>query len=239
MSLAGLFPIDNWNFKSQSILKNLPEDEFGYLCANMSELKYNKGEIIFREGAVAAGIYLIKKGKVKKYKVDHTGKEQIMYVANSGELIGYHAILAEERYPDSAATIEDCIIAFISKEDFLSAMERSTVLPRRLLKTMSHEFAVLINSISVVAQRSVKERLAIALIVLREKFKEGITEGEDIMIQVSRSDLANMVGTGDENIARFLTEFRQAGIITTKGRKICISDVKKLIEISGCSTATK
>jgi len=238
MSLAGLFPIDKWNFKSQSILNNLPEEEYAYLCANMLEQRYNKGEIIFREGTVPAGIFFIKKGKVKKYQVDHTGKEQIIYVANSGELIGYHAILADERYPDSAATLEDCAIAFIPKEDFLNALERSTVLPRRLLKTLSHEFAVLINSISVVAQRSVRERLAIALIVLREKFKEGIGPGEKIMISVSRSDLANMVGTGDENIARFLTEFKRAGIIISKGRKICVTNVKKLIEISGCALNT-
>lgn len=239
MSLVGLFPIDKWNFKSQSILSNLPEDEYGYLCSNMLEHKYNKGEIVFRQGAVAAGIFFIKRGKVKKYQVDQTGKEQIIYVANSGELIGYHAILADERYPDSAATLEDCTIAFIPKEDFLSALRRSIVLPRRLLKTLSHEFAVLVNSISVVAQRSVRERLAVALIVLREKFKEGVAPGEEIMINVSRTDLANMVGTGDENIARFLTEFKSSGIITTRGRKICIANVKKLVEISGCGTAPK
>lgn len=234
MSLAGLFPIDKWNFKSQSILNNLPEDEYAHLCSNMSEQRYNKGEVIFREGAVASGIFFIKKGKVKKYQVDRTGREQIIYVANSGELIGYHAILAEERYPDSAATLEECVITFIPKEDFLSTMERSTVLPRRLLKMLSHEFAVLTNSISVVAQRSVKERTAITLIVLREKFKEETPFGEEIMINVSRNDLANMVGTGNENIVRFLKEFKISGIIKTQGRKICITDVKKLIEISGC-----
>ncbi|PSL45726.1 CRP-like cAMP-binding protein [Chitinophaga niastensis] len=234
MSLAGLFPIDKWNFKSQSILSNLPEDEQAYLCANMLEQRYSKGEIIFREGAVASGIFFIKKGKVKKYQVDHVGKEQIIYVANAGELIGYHAILADERYPDSSATLEECVIAFIPKEDFLTALERSAVLPRRLLKALSHEFAVLSNSISVFAQRSVKERLAITLIVLREKFKEETAPGTEIMINVSRSDLANMVGTGIENIVRFLTEFKLAGILVTQGKKICISDVKKLIKVSGC-----
>jgi CRP-like cAMP-binding protein len=234
MSLAGLFPIDKWDFKSQSILNNLPEDEYRHLCANILEQRYNKGEVIFREGAAASGIFFIKKGKVKKYQVDQAGREQIIYVANSGELIGYHAILAEERYPDSAATLEECVIAFIPKEDFLSTLERSAVLSRRLLKTLSHEFAVLINGISVVAQRSVKERLAVTLIILREKFKETTVAGEKIMINVSRNDLANMVGTGKENIVRFLTEFKLSGIIITQGRKICVTDIKKLIEISGC-----
>lgn len=237
MSLAGLFPIDKWNFKSQSILNNLPEDESADLYSHMQEQRYSKGEVIFREGAVASGIFFVKKGKVKKYQVDQTGREQIIYVANTGELIGYHAILADERYPDSAATLEESIIAFIPKEDFITTLERSSVLPRRLLKTLSHEFAVLTNSISVFAQRSVKERLAITLIVLREKFKEETLSGEEIMINLSRTDLANMVGTGNENIVRFLTEFKAAGILTTRGRKICISDVKELIKLSGCGNA--
>ncbi|HVI48936.1 MAG TPA: Crp/Fnr family transcriptional regulator [Chitinophaga sp.] len=237
MSLTGLFPIDKWNFKSQSILTNLPDDEYERLHAHMLEQHYQKGESIFREGAVASGIFFIKKGKVKKYKVDKEGKEQIIYVANTGELLGYHAVLAEERYTDSAAALEACAITFIPREDFLNVVEQSQVLPRRLLKALSHEFAVLSNSISVFAQRSVKERLAIILIVLREKFKAETVAGSEITINISRADLANMVGTGSENIVRFLKEFRMAGILHTQGRKIFITDVKRLIGLSGYSNA--
>lgn len=233
MSLTGLFPIDKWNFKSQSILNTLPEDERADLYSHMQEQRYGKGEIIFREGAVASGIFFIKKGKVKKYQVDQTGKEQIMYVANTGELIGYHAVLADGRYSDSAATLEESIIAFIPKEDFIALLDRSVVLPRKLLKALSHEFTVLTNSISVFANRSVKERLAITLIVLREKFKAETLPGEEIVINLSRSDIANMVGTGNENIVRFLTEFKTAGILSSKGRKIWITDIKQLIKLSG------
>jgi CRP-like cAMP-binding protein len=233
MSLAGLFPIDKWNFKSQSILNNLPEDEYAALCSHMQEQRFRKGEIIFRKGTVATGIFFIKKGKVKKYQVDQRGKEQIIYVANVGELIGYHAILSDERYTDSAATLEESVIAFIPQEDFKTVLNRSGLLAQRLLKTLSHEFTVLTNSIAVLAQRTVRERLAIALIVLREKFKEETLPGAEIMINISRIDLANIVGTGNENIVRFLTEFKAAGILTSKGRKICIRDVNKLIKLSG------
>ncbi|WP_326990723.1 Crp/Fnr family transcriptional regulator [Chitinophaga sp. 212800010-3] len=213
-------------------MNNLPGDEYASLCSNMLEQRYSKGEVIFREGGAATGVFLIKKGKIKKYKVDKLGKEHIIYVANSG-LIGYHAILAEERYPDSAATLEESVIAFIPKEDFLTALETSKVLSYRLLKTLSHEFTVLTNSISVFARRSVRERLAIALIVLRERFKAETLPEEDIIINVSRGDLANMVGTGNENIVRLLTEFKAAGILTTSGRKICISDIRELVRMSG------
>lgn len=233
MSIAGIFPIDKWNFKSQSILKTLPVEEYQRLCEHMSRQHYDKGAVLFREGSIPSGIFFIRKGKVKKYLVDKDGKEQIIYVANSGELIGYHAILAEDRYPDSAATLEASEIDFIPKEDFLETLAQSSVLSQRLLKMLSHEFTVLSNSISVFAHRSVKERLAITLIVLREKFKEGTPPGSPVVLDISRSDLAGMTGTGKENVVRFLKEFKVAGILDTKGRKITIHDVKKLISLSG------
>jgi CRP-like cAMP-binding protein len=78
MSLKGVFPIDKWDFKSDSVIANLPPDEFAALTGNMTTQLYNKGEIIFREGAFATGIFLIHAGKAKKYKVDKEGKEQII-----------------------------------------------------------------------------------------------------------------------------------------------------------------
>ena len=167
MSIGGIFPIDKWNFKSESILKDLPPEEYALLTENKTEQLYSKGEIIFREAAYPSGIFYIIDGKVKKYKIDKEGKEHIIYVANRGELLGYHAILSEDRYPDSASTLEKSRIAFIPKEDFLKTLQQSSVLSKRLLKTLSHEFAVLANSLSVFAQKSVRERVALQLIVLR------------------------------------------------------------------------
>ncbi len=95
--------------------------------------------------------------------------EQIIYVADSGEILGYHAILSADNYPDSAAVLEDSIILFIPREDFFRVFNQSDVLNRRLLKTLSHEFAVLANNLAMFSQRSVRERLALQLIVIREK----------------------------------------------------------------------
>ena len=233
MSLSGIFPIDQWNFKSQSILKSIPSEDHDRLCVNMTVESYNKGDVIFKEGAVPSGIFYIQKGIVKKYKVDRDGREQIIYVAGSTELIGYHAILAEDRYPDSATAIEDCIIAFIPKEDFLEVLHSSVILSQRLLKNMSHEYAVLTNNIAVFTQRTARERVAITLIVLREKYKN--EEANEDTINISRSDLSNMAGIAKENLVRILKEFKTLGILYTEGRKIMITDIRMLAEISSYS----
>ena len=208
MSIKGLFPIDKWDFKSESVLTDLPLPDYELLTTNKT------GEIIFREGAYPSGIFYITEGKVKKYKVDKDAKEHIIYVANIGELLGYHAILSEDRYPDSAAALEESKIAFIPREDFLTTL---------------HQLA---NSLTMFAQKSVRERLALQLIVLREKYKVNFQPGMPVEINMSRDDLASLVGTVRENVVRVLSEFKETGIIATKGRKIIVHDVNKLIKIA-------
>lgn len=232
MSIKDKFPIDKWDVKSESILADLPPDVFQLLTNHMSEQVYRKNELIFREGAYPSGIFYITKGKVKKYKVDNDGKEQIIYLAVTGQLFGYHAVLSEARYSDSAAVLEESTVAFIPKEDFLNALDYSPLLTRRLLKTLSHEFAVLANSLSVFSLKTVRERLALQLILIREKYKENYVDGMLIEISISREDLASLVGTARENIVRVLSEFKEENILESKGRKIIITNVSKLITIA-------
>jgi len=235
MSINGLSPMHNWDFKSHSILTDLPAQDAETIAAHMSDQQYSKGEIIFREGSLPSGIFFIRKEKVKKYKVDNEGNEQILYVANTGELIGYHALLSEERYPDSASTLEESLVAFIPKEDFLEALSDSKVLSQRLLKLLSHEFTVFANSVALFAQRSVRERLATQLVVMREKYKENHQPGMEIEINLSRDDLASMAGTARENVVRILKEFKEDGAIETRGRRIIVTNLHKLLKIANQS----
>lgn len=232
MSIKGLFPIDKWDFESESILADLPETEIAQLMRRKTENDYKKGAVIFREGSYPSGIYYLVSGRAKKYKIDLDGGEQIIYVANTGELLGYHSILSGENYVDSAAVLEDSVIAFIPKDDFLESLEHSVTLSRRLLKTLSHEFSVLANSLTMYARRPVRERLALQLIVVREKYKSHGNADAAVEINMSRDDLASLVGTARENVVRMLSEFKEEGILETKGRKIIVRDVKRLIEVA-------
>ncbi|MGE5107102.1 MAG: Crp/Fnr family transcriptional regulator, partial [Sphingobacteriales bacterium] len=78
MSIKDIFPIDKWDFKSESVLTGLPMHDLKLLMANKSEQFYKKGEILFREGGYPAGIFYIAAGKVKKYKLNKDGREQII-----------------------------------------------------------------------------------------------------------------------------------------------------------------
>jgi len=232
MSIKGLFPFDKWDFQSGSVLAGLPADDLAMLTANQTERVYKMTEVIFWEGAYPSGIFYIKEGKVKKYKLDKDGREHIIYVANAGELLGYHAILSEGRYPDSAAALEESRLSFIPKEDFVLTLQQSDVLNARLLKNLSHEFSVLVNGLSMLAKSSVRERLALQLIILREKYKVDFQPGMPVEIKMSRDDLASLVGTARENVVRLLADLKEEKIIETKGRIIIVHNVQKLIKIA-------
>lgn len=223
------FPFDKFNFNSSSILEGLPESDLALLNKNMVTHTYRKGESLFREGSYPTGIYYIKKGKVKKYKTDNDGSEQIFYIYKKGEVLGYHALISEEKYVDTASTLEESTISFIPKDDFLLAVQTSSVLSNRLLKVMSHEFGVLVNSLTVFAQKTVRERLALSLLILRDKYKKENQDDKPVELDLSRDDLSKFVGTARETLVRLLHDFKEDGLIETNGRKIIL---KKPLELS-------
>ena len=145
------------------------------------------------------------------------------------EYLGYHAILSEEEYPDSATALLDCEVAFIPKNDFLNVVSTSHLLSQRLLKNLSHEFGVFLNATKILARYTVRERTAINLLILQRKFsvKESLKE-----IEINREDLASMVGTAKESLVRMLKDFKEEKLISTKGRIIFIEDLEGLVKAS-------
>jgi CRP-like cAMP-binding protein len=225
------FSFDQFKFNSDSIFNELDEKDLDYLNSHIKTRLYKKKQVIFYQDSPASGIYYIKQGLVKKYKTGKDGKEQIFYISKTSDIIGYHAILSSENYSDSAAAMEDCIICFIPKEVFVDLVERSPKLSNLLLKNISHEFGVLINTLTIISQMSVRQRLALQLLLLKEKFQNPLSNTKT-QIKISRDDLAALVGTAKENLVRLLHDFKQQNLIEIDGRAIVINNVKELVKES-------
>lgn len=215
--------------KADQLFEGLSAKELEQLLGKGVTHTYRKGEIIFREGGIPMGIFYVRSGRVKKYKATVKGGEQILYLCSEGELMGYHALLSEEYYADSAATTEDSQITFIPKDNFLDVLRSSPALSNTLLKALAHEFSLFVKSITSLATRSVRERLAANLLQLDEKFRSS-ESGATSEINLSRTDLANMVGTSKETLVRFLHDFQRAGLIEKTSKTIRIIDRKGVIK---------
>lgn len=223
--------ISKFIFNNQYLFEDLPQYDKETLQKVMQVKNYRKNEAIFTEGTIPNGIFFLKNGKVKKYKVDNDGREQIIYIYNAGEFFGYSAILSNDTYGDTTLAIENSVIAFISKENFLKILDQSDFFSKLLLKSLSHEFSVMANLMTVLSQRTVRERVALSLLILHRKYQSNITE-DKTYITLSRTDLANMVGTANETLARILHDFREDHLIVMEGRKILLIDLERLTRIA-------
>jgi CRP-like cAMP-binding protein len=213
---------------------------FGVLCAheltNVSDAKsctnYKKGQVLFHEGTRPLGVFCINKGKVKVYRLGADGKEQIMKITKEGDVLGYKAMISEETYPVTAETLEDCTICFVPKNDFLTLLSENPNFNKKLLQAVCQELGVMSEKLTNLAQKSVRERLAITLLMLKDTYgMEG--EKEAVEINLTREDLANIVGTATETLIRLLHDFKEESLISTKGRKIKVENARGLVKAAG------
>lgn len=222
--------ISKFKFNSEFVLSNLPDEDLKEIEDNIRYRKYKRNKNIFIEGNYPSGIFYVKEGKIKKYKNYNEGKEQIIYICTKGEFFGYSALLSEEQYTDSSAALEDSTVGYIPKEIFLKILNRSPILSLTLLKNLSHEFGVMVNNVVTYAHRTARERVALSLILLNDKFKDDSEGKEFVEIVLPREDMANMVGTALETLTRLLYDFKDEQLIEIIGRKIIIKDENRLIK---------
>ena len=216
-----------FNFQSNLLFIGLSTEEQLEVSILTEPLIIKKGSLLFYEEGIPTGIFQIKKGSAKKFKHGFNGEDQIFYIYTSGDVLGYHALLGEERYQDSCEALEDLEVNFISKSNFLKLLNKMSALQKAVIKNISHEFGVLANTIALLAQKDQNGRLAIFLLLLEQRFnlKNKISKGIDI----SRDDLANLIGTSRESLGRSLKFFKDEEIIDINKKIIYIKNKNFLL----------
>ncbi|MCO5261096.1 MAG: Crp/Fnr family transcriptional regulator [Crocinitomicaceae bacterium] len=184
---------------------------------------YKKNEPVFVEGAYPKGVFCIKSGKIKVFTIGESGKEQIIRIAKQGDVVGFRSLFSEEPYRLSATTLEESSICFIKIEDFKEQVNKEPDLLQAVLKELSKESGERAMFIKTMAQKTVRQRLAIILLVLDEIYK-------DHQINLSREDLANYVGTATETVIRLLKEFKEEEWIEIHGRTIELKNIQSLVQ---------
>jgi CRP-like cAMP-binding protein len=211
-----------------SILENGDLESLKY---EKSSSFYKTGQLVFHEDSRAVGVYCLNSGKVKLYKVGNDGKEQIVRFITPGELFGYSSIIGSRTYLLTAEAIEDSIICFINLNTFSDLTDKYPEITKTLIKALGHMLNETEERMIAIAQKPVRERLAEALLTLCHKFHpEGCKDNN--VLNLSREDLANIVGSATETIIRLLSEFREEKLISIEGRRIILKDVRKLKRIA-------
>ena len=221
---------ENCGTRHKSLFSDLGANDLQTLDQHKNCLTYKKGQIIFYEGTRPMGLYCINYGKVKVYKTSAEGKDHIISFGKPGDFLGYRALLSEEFYAASAQVIQEAAVCYIPKKDFFDVLQKNQGLFARLAKDACHKLGIMEDRLLNLAQKTVRERLASTLIMLRETYGMEGDESFVIDLMLTREDLANIVGTATETLIRLLSEFRNEKIISFDGKKIVINNMDKLLK---------
>ncbi len=210
-----------------SVFKTLSREEIEQLNYEKGCNIYKRGNYLFHEGAHMNGFYCVHKGIIKLFKTGTEGKEQIIRFAQKGDIIGYRSVLSGEQACTTARVIEDAIVCFIPASSLMRLMKNNAEFSMALMKRTCKELGEANKFILDIAQKTVRERLAEILLLLKDTFD--LDEDNILQISLTREELANLVGTATESVIRLLSEFKSDNLIALKGRKIKFVDEKRLI----------
>ncbi len=212
--------------KQFNSLKSLTKDELKRISGCKTSKIVKKGEVIFEEGESLNGVFCVRDGICKLTKLSENGKDQIVKLVVKGELLGQRSIISDERTNLRATALNDMEVCFIPKAEIMTDLSNNTNFSMDVLQHMAHDLKEADDIIVNMAQKSVRQRLAEALVSINESF--GTNADGTLSVLLSREDFASIVGTATESAIRVLSQFKKEGLITTIGKQIKIEDLEGL-----------
>jgi CheY-like chemotaxis protein len=204
-------------------LKNLSKDR--------KLIKYRKKMDIYMEGDLAYKLYFIQSGKVKTCKMADSGKEFITGMFGLGDFLGAMSLLGESGvYGESAIVTEDAEICAISKDDFTKLIFSNKMVSNAFIKLLSDNLVEREDQLMRLAYCSVRQRIAKKLIELSSKtnLNNDALKG----INVTREDLAGLIGVAKETLCRTLSQLKDDRLILMEKRNITILDKIQLTRVA-------
>ena len=212
--------------KKVPLFKGLSTDNYENLANIAQNRLINRSVIIFFDGSESSGFYILVSGRVKIFKLSPEGKEQILGIIEPLEPFGEVPVFCDTSFPASAEAMVESRILFFSRMDFVRLIKKDTSLALNILSILSQrqkKFTILVEQLTL---RDVSARLSAYLLCLSEK-KGGAS---DLELDISKNQLAGLLGTIPETLSRTLSKMAKKELIRIKGRRLISILNKKSIE---------
>jgi CRP/FNR family transcriptional regulator len=209
------------------LFQKLDENALKMLDRILMVREYGKGENIFTEGSEAAGFYIIIKGRVKVFKLSADGKEQILHIAASRELLGAVSAFAGDPYPAYADAMEKTRVFFFPRMEFLVLIQKEPSVVMNMMANLAMRLQHFTRMIEDLSLKEVPGRLAAYLLYLSKQSGDS----DSIEIDISKGQLASLLGTIPETLSRILRKMNEKGILNVSGRKIEMLNKRALNDI--------
>jgi CRP-like cAMP-binding protein len=210
------------------LFEGLSRSQHDALASIALNRSYKKGQVIFSEGDEGTGFYAIISGRVKIFKLSPEGKEQILHMMGPGDIFGEVPVFTGQGYPAYAEAHIHCSLLYFPRNAFIELIRKDPSLSLNMLAVLSwrlRKFAALIEDLSL---KEVPGRLAAYLLYLSRKSGSG----DEFDLDISKGQLASILGTIPETLSRILGKMSRQGLIRSEGSRIIIVDRATIEEIA-------
>lgn len=222
-----------WYLQRINIFHGLSTEEMEEISHLSSMRHYDPNSLIFRQGAPASAIFLLKEGNVRLSTITEEGKEVVLAVLGMGDIFGDLPLFGNETELCDAKTLTLVHLCIIPAPDFERLIGRRPAIALKLIHMLGQRLTEYQERLESAYTKTAKQRLAELLVKFAQQHGIKTRLGLGITLRLTQQELANMVGATREMVAVLLGELRSEGILHTAHHKVLIRDVRRLQEIAG------
>ncbi|NLY87794.1 MAG: Crp/Fnr family transcriptional regulator [Clostridiales bacterium] len=208
------------------IFNHLEEDQMMEIMDATTQSSYKKGSLIYRDGDEVASLFIVRKGKIRIYKISESGKEQLVRILLPGDYTGELAVFGKMYQTSYAEAISDTEICMITKEKLQDFLIKYPTISLKILAEFSNRLNESEKQTTRFATEKVETRIAFFLAELIEDPNLSL----EVELPMSKKDVASYLGTTPETLSRKLADLEEKGLILQKtSKRIEIMDIDELL----------
>ncbi len=197
------------------------------IAFQMRLCQFERKESIFLEEEESTGLHIMESGSAKIYRLSPQGRQYIVKILTEGDTFNEVSVFGGGRNPVSAATLEDSQVWIIKVEVLRELASSDPLYAQKIITLLSGNLRTLVHRISGMTFYQVTHRLARLLSRLPEESLSG-----EKRARLTQNQLAALLGSVREVVARSLRELERGGAIRVENRRIYIADQEALDRIS-------
>jgi CRP/FNR family transcriptional regulator, cyclic AMP receptor protein len=192
---------------------------------------YPRGAVVFHEGNVARGVYVLSSGRAKVSISSADGKKLIIRIARAGDILGLYAGLTGRPFEATAEMVEGGRVDFISRADLLNLMGQQQTVD--LVEMFSRQFSEFVdNTRMLLLSESALEKLARLIVRWGRDFGERTSEGIRVKVLLTQEEIAQIIGASRETVTRLFSALKRDEIIRVNRDSMWIRDSEALAAIA-------
>ncbi|MBN2614517.1 MAG: Crp/Fnr family transcriptional regulator [Bacteroidales bacterium] len=209
-------------------VNTLNPKELNILMGSCAETTFSPRESIMKEGILSSHIAYLKSGLAMVSKKGSKGIDQVLKIVEPGNYVGLQTVLFEKVNQFSVMALEKSVVCFMDNQSFKELIKRNTEFANELLSFVCREELNYFERFVNTHQQNINGRMADLIL----HFSEKIYQSNNIEIPLTRGDMAALICSTRESVARSIRDFTQEGIIKVIGKQFNILKPEKLTEIS-------